>query len=134
MCLLTEGRFMRIVAAVLSTVLTLMGCNERSKTTVVTRSTIDGVSVSSTRTTISEGLAEFQCIKSRSGNCSYVLFLSDCPVADPDSGKSEAACTTQAVAQFVLTAGKSKQIAGLPKGFKFCVGHMTKPVVPGCLK
>lgn len=132
MCLPTEGRFMRIVVAVLSTLLTLMGCNERSKTTVVTRSSIDGVGVSATRATISDALAEFQCIKSRSGDCSYVLFLSDCPAPDPDSGRRAAPCSARPIGQFVLSAGKSKQIAGLPRGFRFCVGHGAKPVAPGC--
>lgn len=134
MCTLTEGRLMRIVVAVLSTVLTLMGCNERSKTTVVTKTTIDGNAVSSTRATITDALAEFQCIKSASGKCDYVLFVSDCPVADAGSGKNDTDCTTKLVRQFALAAGESKAIADLPKGFKFCVGNTVKPIAPGCLK
>lgn len=131
MCTLDEGKFMRFVIMLISVVLTLLGCNERPRTTVVTMSSTGEAGANAIRATISEGVGKFQCIKSVSGDCTYVLFLSECP---RDSGSGKAECNARQVSEFTLKTGMSKEIAGLPEGFKFCVGHGAKPAIPGCLK
>jgi len=131
MCMQSEGRFMRFVIMCVSVVLTLLGCNERPSITVVTMSSTGEAGANAIRATLSDGLAKFQCIKSVSGDCTYVLFMSNCA---RDSGAGKTGCIAKPVSEFTLKTGASKQISGLPQGFKFCVGHGARPVIPGCLK
>ena len=127
----TGERLIRIAIALLSAALMLLGCNEQSRTLVAMETSIDGARVNDTRATIVDGLAEFQC-KSAGGDCHYLLFV--CPTAGSKPGALDAACAAKPVEEFALAAGQSKQIAGLPEGFRFCVGHGIKPVAPDCLE
>ena len=118
----------RIATAVLSILLTVMGC-DGPQTREVTMSSKGPEGSNVVRATVKDGLATFQCIDSVAGACSYVLFLSDCPSSSGKSG-----CVAKPLQEFTLKTGASKQIAALPEDFKFCVGHGAKPTIPDCLQ
>ena len=118
----------RIATAVLSILLTVMGC-DGPQTRVIVMSSKGPEGSNEIRATVKHGLATFQCIDSVAGACTYALFLSDCP---PSGGES--ACVTKPLEEFTLKKGATKEIAALPEDFKFCVGHGAKPVIPDCLK
>lgn len=117
----------RIATAVLSILLTVMGC-DGPQTRVVTMSSKGPEGSNVVRATVKDGLATFECIDSVAGACSYVLFRSDCP---PSGGKP--GCVAKSLQEFTLKKGASKQIAALPEDFEFCVGHGEKPAIPDCL-
>lgn len=118
----------RIATAVISILLTVMGC-DGPQTRVIVMSSKGPEGSNEVRATVKDGVATFQCVDSVAGACTYVLFLSDCPSS---GGKS--ACAAKPLREFTLKAGASKQIAALPEDFEFCVGHGAKPVIPDCLK
>ena len=102
----------------------LGGCDKLSSTTIV--STLeDGVRNDRSWSRTWKDHARFKCLASTSGNCEIVVFTSDCP---------DASCTARVVKEFSLPVGRSMQLGGLPRGFRHCIAHDAKPVVPACLK
>lgn len=129
------------VAAPLVCLLALSGCMFQSGgITTITNTTIDGRDVNATRALIADGHGEFDCVKSATGQCHYVLFLQRCAQDDGASSDASTAskdgsargCDTRVVQTFSLSAGKSKLIGDLPAHLKLCVSHDALPVAPGC--
>lgn len=116
----------RIAMAVLSILLTVMGC-DGPRTRVVSMSSSGPQGSNAVKATIRDGLATFQCIDSVAGTCTYVLFLNECRAAG-------AACVAKPIEEFTLETGTSKEIAALPQDFEFCVGYGARPKIPDCLK
>ena len=102
----------------------LGGCDKLSSTTIV-RTLEDGTRNDKSWSRTWKDRAKFKCLASTSGSCQIVVFTSDCP---------EASCTARVVKELSLPVGTSMQLTGLPHGFKHCVSHDAKPVVPACLK
>ncbi len=120
---------MRLLIGVLSVTLSMMGCDEREKTVVTTMSSKGPAGSNAVRVTATKALVKFQCLESAGGDCEFVVFLADCGADADKSG-----CKSTPVADFALRPGLSREIAGLPEGFKFCAGYGKKPVAPNCLK
>ncbi|MCL1634104.1 hypothetical protein M2650_05590 [Luteimonas sp. SX5] len=116
----------RIAMAVLSILLTVMGC-DGPRTRVVSMSSSGPQGANAAKATIRDGLATFQCIDSVAGACTYVLFLRDCR-----AGAGDPACAFKPIEEFTLKKGMSKRIVALPQDFEFCVGHGARPTIPDC--
>jgi hypothetical protein len=102
----------------------LGGCDKLTSTTIV-RTLEDGTRNDRSWSRTWKDRVKFKCVASTSGSCEIVVFTSDCPGA---------ACTTRVVKELSLPVGKSMQLGGLPRGFRHCIAHDAKPVVPACLK
>jgi len=124
---------MRILISLISFLLTLVGFNPQAGTTTLTFSSIDGVGINSTKARIADGDARFECLKSASGSCHYVVFTSACEQAD-ERANSVGTCSTRVVETFTLAAGDVRELTGLPVGVKHCLDHDAMPVAPDCAK
>ena len=121
---------MRFLISLLSFVCTLLGCNPQPGTTTVTFSSVDGVGINTTKARVSAGNARFECLKSATGVCNYVVFVSDC---NKEDGPHDA-CTTKVVEQFSLASGGTREFKTLPAGARHCLSHDAMPIAPDCSK
>ena len=121
---------MRILVSLLSFVFTLLGCNPQSGTTTVSFSSVNGVGINSTKSRIGDGSARFECLKSATGNCHYLVFVETCATAK--ASVDEVACTTRVLEKFTLAAGSVKELHDLPEGVRHCLDHEAMPTAPDC--
>lgn len=123
---------MRIAILLATGLCLLAGCKfETGATTTITNVSIDGRPANVTRSFVHDGDGEFDCIKSVTGQCHYLLFVREC--GTPAAAGDGAHCTTRTVEAFTLEAGKSRHLAGLPPKVQQCVSHSATPVAPDCL-
>lgn len=118
---------------VLATALCLLaGCKIESGTTTITNVSIDGKANNVMRSFVSDGSGEFECIKSISGRCHYLLFVKECraDAGNPADGRH---CTNRTVQAFTLQAGTTKHLGNLPPRLQQCVSHDAAPAAPDCL-
>lgn len=108
---------MRTVLPVCLAVLLLAACQQSSNTSV-TRIRANGVDALYSKSTVVDGVAHFECIASSSGTCHYLLL-------DPTCSK-DAACAKPPLHRLAVAAGKTEQMAGLPKGVQHCVSEQPK--------
>jgi hypothetical protein len=108
-------------------VLSLFGCDVGSNT-YVDRVSIDGVHALDSRATVEAGVARFECLRSRSGQCYYTLFPRDCATT---SGKASAGCLTRPIEHFAVANGDTRQIPGLTN-FRLCVSDEDVAQGAGC--
>jgi hypothetical protein len=120
---------MRLLISLVSFVLTLIGCDPTPGVTTLSVSSVDGVGINSTKTTIADGKARFECLHSASGRCHYLVFVRDCGAPRAD-GQGD--CTARTLRRFHLEAGRHVQLDDLPAGADFCVDHDALPVAPAC--
>ena len=106
---------MRHLTMILSCLLSLFGCHERSASTTVTRITAQGVDQLFSRTTARGGETTFECVRSVSGRCHYQVFLERC---SPDG----AHCDRSGVQRFDVRAGQQRARSDLPADSLGCVG------------
>ena len=123
---------MRILVSLVSFLFTLAGCDPQPGITTMTFSSVDGVKINSTKSWISNGDARFECLKSASGNCHYLVYVETCATAKISA--ADKACTTRVLERFTLAAGKMKELHDLPAGVRHCVDHEVVPAAPGCSK
>ncbi|MEI2260291.1 hypothetical protein [Stenotrophomonas indicatrix] len=97
--------------------LSLAGC-EKSTETSITRTTANGVDTLYSKRTVVDGVARFECIASRSGQCHYLLLDPSC---NPD-----AACAKPPLRSFAVAVGATQQFKDLPTGFRQCVSDVQK--------
>ena len=121
---------MRFLISLLSFLCTLVGWNPQPGTTTVTFSSVDGVGINSTKASIGAGHARFECLKSATGVCNYVVFVDAC--SKPDG--AHAVCTAKVVEQFTLASGDVHELKALPAGARHCLSHDAMPVAPECNK
>lgn len=117
---------MRNFIALVYFLLALVGCDGWGDSTIVMRSAIDGDYLIYSKTRIAADVAKFECIKSASGNCHYLLFRGDCRT----HGETRDACMDAPFEQFALAAGTTREIVGLPSKFRQCVSHEVKLTTP----
>ncbi|WP_407352803.1 hypothetical protein [Luteimonas sp. R10] len=110
--------------------LLLAGCKFEAGLTTVNQLSIEGRAVNATRSTVTGGEGEFECLRSVSGRCHYVLFVDDC--AADAAGKADGGCGTRVVHAFTLSAGERQHLERLPRGLRQCVDHDAPPVAPDC--
>lgn len=119
---------MRILISLVSFLLTLVGCNEQPGTTTLTLSSVHGVGINSSKDRIDGSNARFECLKSASGQCNYVVFTRRCTQTDSVTET----CTTRVLEQFSLLAGKVREFDDLPAGATHCIDNAVKPVASAC--
>ena len=108
---------MRHFLPVCLAVLALAGC-DRASSISITRNNSNGVDLLYSKITVIDGVANLQCIASRSGQCHYLLLDPRCR---PDSDCDQPVLRQQAVA-----VGHSEPLRGLPPGFQHCVSETRK--------
>lgn len=123
---------MRLLISLVSFLLTLAGCDPRPGITTLTISSVDGVRINSAKTTVSDGVARFECLHSASGRCHYVVFTRDCKASSPGAAEAAVQCSATVLARFELEAGASRAVSDVPADVVYCVDHDTVPVAPGC--
>ena len=69
---------MRILVSLISFLFTLAGCDPQPGITTMTFSSVDGVKINSTKSRISNGDARFECLKSVTGSCHYLVYVETC--------------------------------------------------------
>ncbi|MFG6110785.1 hypothetical protein [Stenotrophomonas nematodicola] len=97
--------------------LALAGC-EQSSNTSVTRVRANGVDTLYSTSTVVDGVAQFACIASSSGQCHYLVLAPGC--------KADAACAQPPVRRLSVAVGKTERVPDLPKGFGQCVSEQPK--------
>ena len=112
-------------ALILLLLATLPAC--RGPGTTLSSSTTGEEGESASWAEISDGNGLFECRKSVTGRCHYVLYLEECET--PPSGNG---CPVRVVQQFVVQAGQSRQLKGLPAEVRACQNHEAMPVAPDC--
>jgi hypothetical protein len=122
---------MRTAIVLAATLCLLAGCKIESGTTTITNVSIDGKANNVMRSYVNDGSGDFECIKSISGRCHYLLFVRECRAND--AAKDGQHCGNRTVQAFTLEAGTSKHVANLPPRLKQCVSHDTVPAAPDCL-
>lgn len=104
---------MRYLTTLLSCLLSLFGCHERATQTSITRISEQGVDQLFSRTTVRDGQARFECVRSASGRCYYEVFAERCD--------AQQQCQREPLERFALGQGQQRRHAGLPAGFSSCV-------------
>ena len=120
---------MRLLISLVSFALSLIGCDPPAGVATLSVSSVDGLEINFTKTTLAEGSARFECLYSAGGRCHYLVFVRDC--AAPRA-EAEADCPVRTLRRFHLDAGAHLQLDDLPPGAAFCVGHGTRPVAADC--
>ncbi len=125
---------MQLLISFLTFLLTLSGWQPQPGITTLSVSSVDGVQVNSTKAVVNGGNARFECLRSASGRCHYVVFAGSCGQVASERARGAAACATTHVQQFVLKSGESRQLRGLPGTVRFCMDHQAMPSGPGCIQ
>ena len=113
---------MRNVLALLYYLLAVVGCSSGQVTDI--RSEVDGGDIVHGTIVLNAGVAKFDCLASSTGQCQFVLFDPSC--TDP------AATCDKPPERFALAQGASREIVGLPAGFRPCVSAAGTPARPDC--
>lgn len=79
--------------------------------TVVHRVVGAGSEVLLSRASVQDGVARFDCVRSSSGTCHYLVLPRGCPVEDDCASRTR---------RYDIAAGGSRQVAGL-HAFRLCV-------------
>jgi hypothetical protein len=122
---------MRTAILLATALLLLAGCKIDAGTTTITNVSIDGKAQNVMRSYVNGSAGDFECIKSISGHCHYLLFVRDCGNDQPAADGAH--CGIRTVQAFTLDAGTSRQLANLPPELKQCVSHDREPSAPDCL-
>ncbi|GAB1596884.1 hypothetical protein [Lysobacter claricitrinus] len=88
--------------------------------TVVHRIVGAGADVMFSRATVQDGVARFDCVRSASGTCHYLVLPRGCP--------NEADCATR-VRRYDVASGESRQVTGL-HAFRLCVSASANGTPP----
>ena len=110
---------MRIITSLMSCLMALAGCNEKPSVTTIHHSASGGVDTLFSKTTVTDGVAKFECFASESGQCHFVVYRERCPAPAP--GTNPAACQRTTLDDFALGIGKTHEIRGIPQDFRQCV-------------
>lgn len=102
-----------------------LGACDKLRSTTIVRTVDDGIRHDRSWSRTWKDRAEFRCIASSSGRCNIVVFTSECHGID---------CRTRVLTELSLPPGTSRRLDRLPRGFRHCVAHDAKPIVPTCLK
>src|SRR3546814_6667464 len=74
---------MRTAILLATPLLLLAGCKIDAGTTTITNVSIDGKAQNVMRSYVNGGAGDFECIKSVSGRCHYLLFVRACDASAP---------------------------------------------------
>ncbi|HVI58105.1 MAG TPA: hypothetical protein VM619_04415 [Luteimonas sp.] len=121
---------MRIAILLAASLCLLAGCKIDTGTTTITNVSIDGKAQNVMRSYVNDGSGEFECVKSISGRCHYLLFVRECR-ADASAANGQR-CGNRTVDAFTIEAGTSRHLAHLPPKLQQCVSHDVAPTAPDC--
>jgi hypothetical protein len=113
---------MRNILAMLYYLFAVVGCSGGRVTDI--RSETDGRDVLHGRIEVSAEVAKFECLASSSGQCHFSLFDPSC--ADPSR------TCDKPPERFALAEGASREIVGLPQGFRPCVDSTGQSLGTDC--
>jgi len=125
---------MRNFMALLYYLFALLGC-DIGGTTIVHRADAGGVDIIDSEVRVTDRIAKFECLASRSGQCHYALFHDDCASAAKTAAASNAnadTCANRPFERFAMVAGTDKEVIGLEPGFKLCVSAEDQAVNADC--
>ena len=127
---------MRNFTALLYYLFALLGC-DIGATTIVHRASADGIDIIDSEVRVTDRIAKFECLASRSGQCHYTLFHDDCAVAgNTATAKNPAGearpCASRPFERFAMAAGSDKEVIGLEPGFKLCVSAEDQAMNADC--
>lgn len=108
-------------AALLQFLLALSGCS-MGGTTWTSQVEDKGTTLHS-KVRLEDGVAQFHCLDSSSGQCHYTLF--------PEACGNQGDCQLAPLQRFSVLRGESRQVAGLA-GFKPCVAIDAAPMGADC--
>ena len=86
---------MRIAIILAASLCILTGCKIESGTTTITNVSIDGKAGNVMRSYVNGDSGDFECIKSISGRCHYLLFVKDCGAGATGRRAGNAAATAR---------------------------------------
>ena len=121
---------MRTALMFATSLLLLAGCRVDLGSTTITNVSIDGKAQNVMRSHVDGSAGDFECVKSISGQCHYLLFVREC---DARAGSTGDACHPHTVEAFTLEAGTSRHLTRLPPRLQQCVSHEATPTAPDCL-
>ncbi|MGE8214498.1 hypothetical protein [Stenotrophomonas sp.] len=101
---------MHYLTVLLGSLLSMLGIHESPGQTSITR--IRGEHSLLSRTTVVNDVSRFQCLQSDTGRCSYLLYREHCSGADDAQ-----VCRREALGDFVVVVGATRQLRGLPTGY-----------------
>lgn len=119
----------------------LSACQLQTGTTTITNVSVDGRVANATRTVITDGDGIFDCVRSASGHCYYLLYVERCAAMTPSDATStnaptharhDSSCTTRVVQTFVLGSGRTRKLTDLPSRVQQCVRHDAVPTPADC--
>ena len=113
---------MRNVLALLYYLLAVVGCTGGQVTDI--RSEADGRDIVHGRIELRAGVAKFACLASATGECHFALF-------DPACVAPSAHCD-KPPERFAVAQGASREIVGLPAGFRPCVSAQGEVAQADC--
>ena len=93
-------------------------------TTIVNRSSIDGVDQIHSRIRVKDAVTRFECVASASGECHYTLFPRECASATGN-------CDALPAERFTMAAGATREVVGMP-GFLPCVAQDNTALTQDC--
>ncbi len=109
--------------AVLFPILLLLGgCHVHADVSIESVVSLDHVKVDAARIVARGDRVRFTCMQSRSGACYF-------KVAGPAAVQVPPDATELA---FQLAAGQSRELTGLPAGFRHCLDYTGMPHAPDC--
>jgi hypothetical protein len=74
-----------------------------------------------TKTASSRTEVTFECGKSTSGQCTYILYSTVCEPSVAANGKTSLTCTHALIDEFSIKDGASRKFDKLPENYKSCV-------------
>ncbi|HEY5804690.1 MAG TPA: hypothetical protein VIT90_13445 [Lysobacter sp.] len=120
---------MRNVMAFVYFVLSLFGWIDGPGNTLVARSSENGVETLLSQTRVASGNVRFECLRSASGHCHYVVFAGRCASSAP---AADGRCTQQPAGTFDVRVGQTRERSDLPADFRLCVSHRDGEVDADC--
>jgi hypothetical protein len=120
---------MNKLIALLYFLLSLVGLDVGG-TTLEHRVDTNGAEVLHSRAHVQAGVARFECISSRSGQCHYLVLPREC-TPTPDAVVPGGDCMSEPLASFVVPHGDSHQVTGL-HAFRLCVSSGEQPSADHC--
>jgi hypothetical protein len=127
------SRLVLAFALALFAIASVAACSRVSNTTLVQRSSVDGVDTLHVETTVVRDVATIACLTSRTGQCRVVVFTRRCDLdVALGEGRVGQQCVTRALGRYELRTGERHAVRGLPKGFEQCSSVETMPTPPEC--
>ena len=98
--------------------------------TFVHRASVEGREALYSRTQVHAGVARFECVRSESGQCHYLLQPLACGAAPGVAARGEA-CGAAALQRFTVARGESRRRVALAD-FELCVSTDGRAAGAGC--